>query len=424
MKTADECEKAVLGAILADSGAIAVAREVLTPGLFLNPSLGAIFGIMCEMSEKRKAIDMTTISQEMTERGVFERLGGNEALLGCIKSVETSAHVAHYSRYVANAHYDRRITQACREMSDNPGKAQMEAIEGLFRQKQGLESSPVLDYETGLYDLVDNVTNPAKSGGLKTGLPILDKAWISVKPGEINTWCAATNVGKSLMLLNLMNLAASIGQKCLYVGTEMTATETANRHLSILSGVDPWKMRLPRLNEEEIGRMVRAVSERMSSLPISILDDPEPGLKEIEAAIISKKPQVVFLDYLERFMLPKEESMRLRVKEFMRQLKSLSRRRGVIIHLASQLNRSAYGMEEKTPTMAEISESSAVEKESDRIMIMWTPKAKQTTDAGRVIEIIQAKNRHGRRGLVFDLFLSERNLQITEMVNDYANADR
>jgi replicative DNA helicase len=209
VRTADESEKSVIGAILVDGGCISTARDVLTKEHFLNPSLGSLYAVLCEMADNRRGIDTITVAQELRDRGLYERLGGNEALLECSRAVATSAHIAYYARYVSEAYYDRQIIQFCREMSENPTKETLDKMEGVYREKQGLESAPVLDYKTGLYDLIENITSQDKRVGLKTGLPLLDKAWISVKPGEINTWCAATNVGKSLMLLNLMHLAAT-----------------------------------------------------------------------------------------------------------------------------------------------------------------------------------------------------------------------
>jgi replicative DNA helicase len=403
-----DVEKAVIGAVLAEKQSLVIAKDIVSPEFFSDSRLGRVFGTMLRM----EAIDLLTVEAEMGEPWA------RELLVECMGTVVTAGHMAYYARKVAEAHYDRKILESCRRMAQNPAKEHLSEIERLFLNKQGLESPTVFNYKTGLFDLVDNIMSQKREPGFKTHIHAIDKAWISTRPGEVNTWAAATNVGKSMMLLNLMSLSAQNGERCLYVGTEMSAAETAHRHLSMLSGVAPWKIRLPKITEEEMRRMVDTVSTRMSNLPISILDQPEPGLKEIEAAIIAAKPQIVFLDYLERFTLPKEESMRLRVKEFMRQLKSLSRRRGVVVHLASQLNRNAYGHDEKRPTMAEISESSAVEKESDRIMIMWTPKAKQTVDHGRVLEVIQAKNRHGKRDISFDLFMDERSLTISEWRQD------
>jgi replicative DNA helicase len=158
---------------------------------------------------------------------------------------------------------------------------------------------------------------------------------------------------------------------------------------------------------------------------MSIIDHPEPGLAEIETAISANRAEVVFLDYLERFKLPREskdDNLRLRIKEFMRRIKTLARRCNCVIHIASQLNRKSYDSVESAPTMAEISESSAVEKESDRVVLMWAPKNdNQDPHRGKFLELIQAKNRHGIKGFRVHMFMDPRSLKITEVCRD-ANA--
>lgn len=255
-----------------------------------------------------------------------------------------------------------------------------------------------------------------------TGIPAIDEAWNGSRGGEVNVWGAAPNVGKSLMLLNLMNLAANHDRRCLYVGTEMSAYETVQRHLAIVSGYSAGRIRAKNIPPDGFLTLKDAIAEKMVNYKIHILDKPEPNLAQIESAIVSSKAEIVYLDYLERFSLPREESMRLRVKEFMRQVKSLARRHNVEVHLASQLNRTTYGTEDKRPTLADLSESSAVEKEADRVMLLWRPKAKQTNGTHTILECIQAKNRHGHRGMAIDLKLNNINLRIEGTEEEYVQS--
>ena len=156
----------------------------------------------------------------------------------------------------------------------------------------------------------------------------------------------------------------------------MTALETFSRHLSMRSGVPAWKIRLRSLSEQDRTRAHDAIADHLYKFPIEILDDPEPTLERIESTIARTKPDAVFVDYLERMSLPPAKDLRLSVKEFMRRLKGIARKRNVMVLLASQLNRTTYAKDNDTaPTLADLSESSAIEKESDRVFLMWRPDA-------------------------------------------------
>jgi replicative DNA helicase len=419
MNIALGAEKALIGSLLIEPQRLLHIRETIAPEFFHDALLGSLFRFMCQMADERLDIDTVTLVDRATQAN-FDR----NAVVDCLSGTPSASHIGTYSRLVAEAYYGRKALEACRTLAKDQNSDNLKDVEAWIVKKQALSAPQLFNYATGLHDVLDAMQHQEQSESLKTGVEVLDRCWHGSKPGEINTWAAATNVGKSLMLLNLMHRSAASGYRCLYVGTEMTAHETVHRHLSIVSGIANWKIRQPALDLAEIGQVTDALSNSLSTLPVSILDAPEPRLEDIDAAIVASKAQVVFLDYLERFNLPKlgrDDAMRLRIKEFMRRSKTMARIRGVTIHLAAQLSRQAYGLEERRPTMAEISESSAVEKESDRIMLMWTPKAKQPQDPTaqfKIIEVIQAKNRHGSRGLVFDMKLNERTLEITEANNE------
>lgn len=409
-----DCEKAVIGGVIIHGGWIDYVRQVVEPEYFSVPSHRQAFEVLCAMRDRREAIDETTASARMNAAGNDKAVS---LLIDCLHAARKSDNTRDYARLVAEAHFDSLIVKAGSQIGGS-GVDQQLVVDELTRlvlAKQSLTAPPTFDYGAPLHDAIDEILMPKSGKRLKTHFHAVDEFWHGVEPGEVNTWAAATNVGKSMMLLNLAHLAAKNGNRVLYVGTEMSAIETVRRHLSIASGVSAVKLRQNKLDELDLRTINETAGEVLYSMPFHVLDLPEPSLADVDAAINAKKPDVVFLDYLERFTLPREESMRLRVKEFMRKLKNLARQRGVVVHLAAQLNRNAYGMTEARPTLAELSESSAIEKESDRVMLMWTPKDKQRNEyGGNVIEIIQAKNRHGKRGLAFDAFLSDSNLTITE----------
>lgn len=399
-------EQAVIGSVLI-SNVIDAIRDILTPEDFYETRLGKIFSFMLEMRKAGKSIDMLTLKHEMS---------GNvddDELIECMEAPSTYQHVREYARIVAEKSYERKIINTCREMAQDQDPEMIRKITDLVNAKQALYNPATFNYDLRLGDVYDELKEPKKSQGYQTHIEEIDKVWWTMRPGEINVWGGATNVGKSLIMLNLMHRAAINGERCLFVGTEMSAIETIHRHLSIFTNIEPWKFRIPKLEPSELKAVNDAIAERMYKLPISILDVSEPSLDDIDRTISGVKPAIVFLDYLERFTMPKEDSLRLRIKEFMRRLKSIARHRNVVIHLAAQLNRMSYD-DDKPPTMAQLSESSAIEKEADRVILFWCPTKRQPDfkSRKRLIEVVQAKNRHGKKGLTFEFILNEDNLSI------------
>lgn len=417
-------ELAVIGACLSDADAIAASRQFVTPAHFNEERHRALYEAILSMQDAGKAIDPVTLDDELRREG-REQLGGAQLFADCISACAAPTHAAHYARIVARHYYEREIANQAMALAGNPDGKHLEAITTLCLAKAELEAPETFNYSTSLFDAVEDLSKHDKEPVYKFGLGPLDTITDGMKKGEVTTFGASTNQGKSLLLLNLMDSQAKNGTKCLFVGSEMTARETFARHLSIASGLDAWKIRLRKFSEHEYATLREAVADHLYKLPISILDDPEPTLERIEATICRVKPDSVFVDYLERMSLPPAKDLRLSVKEFMRRLKGIARRRNVMINLASQLNRTTYARDnDSPPTLADLSESSAIEKESDRVFLIWRPKILQPDPAAAnpkaVLEIIKAKDRHGPNGLKAHLELDGKTLQLRGVEADYA----
>lgn len=415
-----EAEAAVIGALLLEPARLGQIRDVLEAGHFDELAGRATFQAICQMKDAGRAVDVLTVVQEIRDTQAQHPLIG-EFATSCVRAILDGGlsleHAGAYAQIVSGLYYEREIIAACRLMAKEQEQVHLDRIRDLVLRKECLGAPATFNYGRDLAAVLSDLLDPAKNQGRKIGFHRIDAAWQGALGGEINTWGLAPNGGKSMILLNIGSMAALAGVPTLYVGTEMSALETVKRHLSIISAVEPYKIRLGKVSGEEANRIHSAVSNQMVPMPFSILDNPEPRIEDIEAAIVSTKAKVVLIDYLERCDLPQAERMHLRVKEFMRRLKTMGRRRNVEIHLASQLSRDAYGKDEQRPNMSQLSEGSAIEKESDRVMLGWVPKAKQVTQ-GQITEIYMAKSRHGRKQLIFDLMLDWKNLRVTEWRGD------
>ena len=413
-----QAEVAAIGAILVEGSAARVIGKYVTPDMFYHPEVRDLYVAVMAVVDSGVSVDIVTVGEELRRTEKYDYIGGGAALTGCLDAVVSAAHAEYYAKIIAACHYEREIINQASALvttTYQSGDPQLilNKIRELVLAKESLTASMTFDYSKDLISFCESIGSKKQAATNKTGIREIDQFWRGTRGGEVNVWGAATNVGKSLMLMNLMHLSAMQDKRCLYVGTEMTAFETAQRHLSVISGFPAGKLRNGDIDMNEMAGLNDVISGRMVNLPIHIFDAPEPSIEQVESVVSSSKAEIVYLDYLERFSLPREESMRLRVKEFMRRLKSMARRQNVEVHLAAQLNRSVYGTEEKRPSLADLSESSAVEKEADRVMLLWRPKSRQPTDGyTSLIECIQAKNRHGYMGQAIDLYLNNSNLKI------------
>lgn len=426
-----QSEQASVGSCIILSSMVSQIRHYLSPSRFYHSHLGDIFGAICILEDSKSPIDIISVSEMLRKQNKFDLVGGGEFLAETINSVAFADHGEYYAKVAATYYYEREIISLANDLvlsaadSSSREKSCAEYLElirqaVLERDQIGLPAE--FDYANDLYDLLDTLLKKRVGYKFDIGFPSLDLTLGGLTPGEVITWGAAPNVGKSLMLLNIASHCLLQSQSVLYVGTEMSARETAGRHLAILSCVDPQKVRNNTVSREEVDRMNSTLSDRMIRMKMKIIDLPEPSLHDIESSLSRTRSQVVFIDYLQRLKLPPGDNYRLQVNDFMRQLKNLARRYNVVIHLASQLSRSAYSGEEQRPMLSHLSESSGIEKESDRVGLIWCPKDKQNDKNNplpantQLLEVILAKNRHGKKGLALDLYLDETSLRLSELM--------
>jgi replicative DNA helicase len=113
--------------------------------------------------------------------------------------------------------------------------------------------------------------------------------------------------------------------------------------------------------------------------------------------------KVIFIDYIqivqwENQSLPRHEQ----VAEISKGLKQLARELKVPIVTLAQLRRDAEGRE---PEMADLGDSSQIEKDADTLLFIYHPKAKEG-EAEKSLLLVK-KNRDGAKGAVRVVFRRE-----------------
>jgi replicative DNA helicase len=412
-----DAEKAVLGSILIDGGGCALrsAMNILQPIMFYQDKHRTIYEAMVKMGPD-VPVDAITLADNLAVD--VADIGGKGYLVELLGTVGHAANLRHYAFIVARLYWERQINQECSRLVECKDPSNIETLAATVRSRDSVGRDKTESIGDVLHRAIENHGKKKARELYTVGYKTLDELWGGCLPGEITTWAAAPGVGKSLLMVNIMRHCAEHKWRCLMVGTEMSNTEQSDRIMSVFGGPAAFYLRrgIP------AGQWHKYIdtAAMLADTGISLMDNPEPTLGDIENAIIESKPKIVFVDYLTHCSLPslsKADPMRLRIKEFMIRLHSIARRHEVVVHLTSQLNRTAYaGQAEVAPTMGLLAESSSVEQESSRVVLVWEPpvqEAEQRPDV-RFLQAINCKSRDSRRKKNVCLFLDENSLRIQE----------
>lgn len=111
-----EAEASLLGAILIDPDAIVKIADVVQPDDFFDTRHKYIYEAIVRLYERREAIDVLTLADQLKNTGVLDIIGGASYLTELTNYVPTASHVEQYAEIVAQKAVRRRLIAASQDM--------------------------------------------------------------------------------------------------------------------------------------------------------------------------------------------------------------------------------------------------------------------------------------------------------------------
>lgn len=253
---------------------------------------------------------------------------------------------------------------------------------------------------------------------LLTGFQKLDSMSWGLHRGEVITIGARTSKGKSTFALNITANLVRQKKKILFFSTEMSIQEKWSRIICHFSNVDFSKFRKVDFNMSDWAQISKA-AEQLHGDYFHVCDYASPTIEQVETLCNKVKPDVMVLDYLGMFSLPKATREDQAISEFMRRVKILARQQNVSVIVVSQVNRNVDNRPNPIPTMADLKSSGSIEQESDIVMLLYPDSERAPQGPTRPMILDIAKNRHGECILLkLDFYLPT--LRMTE-AEDYGD---
>ena len=96
-----EAERSVLGVLLlGDRSAMEAARTILSSGDFYFEPHRNVFNAAVALADGGREVDIVTVQEELSRRGVHERTSGMALLASLFDSLPVSVHVEDYAQVV------------------------------------------------------------------------------------------------------------------------------------------------------------------------------------------------------------------------------------------------------------------------------------------------------------------------------------
>lgn len=423
-----EAEQAVLGSILIDKNSIHKVADLLIPEDFYVPTHETIFRGIMELYEKRKPIDVLSLTNHLKEKKILADVGGSSYLADLTNQISTASHVDHYAAIVKEKRVLRELINASAEITEKAFDQREEFEEMLGNIEQKIlnisqRSIPqnfiaIKDELKNAYDRIEKLhAHKDIMRGVPTGFKDLDNLLSGLQKSDLVILGARPSLGKTSFAMDIArNAALRGGAKVGVFSLEMSREQVIDRLIASESGVSLWKLRTGRITDDSDFELIQASLGRLSEVSIFIDDTPSPTIMQMRA--MARRLQVehgldlVVIDYLQ-LIVPrsKSDNMVQQVTEISRGLKALARELNVPVLALSQLSRAVDQRDNKTPKLHDLRESGSIEQDADVVMFIYR-KDKERNDLPpeeqNLAQIIVSKHRNGPLGTVDLMFDPDR----------------
>ena len=413
-------ERAVLGACLLEQEALGIAIENLVPEDFYDLNHRAAFEVMIAMFGDNHPVEMVTFCEELTRRGLFEKLGGQPFFASLVAEVPTTANVEYHASIVREKSVRRRLIEAGNQVVrlgyaveiDN-AMALDEAERVVFEIAQNnrkVDFRSVREFmggPSGVFAKIEEQyrRSGSKVSGFESGFADLDGLTGGFQPGSLNIIAARPSMGKTALALNVAQFGGGhAGDAVLIFSLEMSGDLLVQRMLGAEAQLNIHAMRTGIMGKNEWNYLQKAAG-RLAQAPIYIDDSSTLTTMDFRSRCRRFKARyenlgLVIVDYLQlmSFGGRSTDNRQHEVSEISRMLKSVARELQCPIIALSQLSRAVEQRTEKKPMLSDLRDSGAIEQDVDTVLLLYRPDyyegaVNPNMDSETILTL--AKNRNG-----------------------------
>ena len=419
----NEAEQSLLGGLMLDEHAWDKVADKLSAADFYLPQHRIIFGVMAELANTNKPLDIVTLSGALSTRAILDQVGGNPYLTELVDATLGTSNLETYAEIVKERSTLRQLIHAANEITDiaflPEGRTSAEVLdeaeqrvfeigEDRLNESGPRGIAPLVQEAFDRIDYLYKTRNPIT--GLASGFPDLDEFTAGFQRSDLVIIAARPSMGKTALMVNLAENAVMADDDTdgavLIFSLEQPADQLVVRMLSSLGGVNQTAMRTGNLSDQDWKGFSSAL-EQLKDKPLYIDDTAAITPNDMRARARRTKREagglkMIMVDYLQLMRPSRDQENRTNeISEISRSLKAIAKEMACPVIACSQLNRSVESRNDKRPRMFDLRESGAIEQDADVILFIYRDEVynEETEDNG-IAEIIIGKQRNGPIGTI------------------------
>lgn len=441
--TNEEIESILLSEILYKGDVFDDINEEIKSEYFSNYFFGEIFAACVKLANVNIQIDPLILinhfaSDEKSE--VFKNI-----ILELSQNFSNLASGISYAKIISELYKRRELLKKTKnfqlQLSDLRTVGDIKelvinhekSLFSILNDETGSELKSISSLVKDKRDLIRKyLENPDVDTSLNTDFIDFDRMIGDLSPSDLIIVAGRPSMGKTAFVTNLAtNIALakkkSINRKgnVLFFSLEMSSSQIASRIITTRSNIDHVNLKSNKLSKEETLEIERVETE-LDLMPFYVDDS---GMITVQSIITKAKRareihgvDIIIIDYLQLIKSNgKASDNRVNeISEITRSLKQLAKEMNVPVIALSQLSRAVEQRECKRPLLSDLRESGSIEQDADIVIFVYREEyylsrsepsmndAKKYTEWKNKLnicrgkaELVVAKNRHGKTGIVY-----------------------
>lgn len=426
-----DAERAVLGSCIRNKSALGTAIYILRPEDFYDVNNRITFGVLRDMFMSDMPVDMLTLTTELKNRAIYDRLGGQAYIIGLTDIVTLAANVAYHCKIVHENAVRRQLIDAGQDitrLAASYEESLAKVLEGaeklIFDAAQNKNSNEFRHSRDIISPVLEQINEKYREDGIqltgyRTGFMDLDELTGGLQNGSLSIIAARPSMGKTALALNIAQFGGGNDNHCVLIfSLEMPAEQLVMRMIAAESGVNLSKLIRGTLDTTEF-ELVKQAAGAVAKRNIYINDATQLSAMEFLARARRFKTRhpdlaLIVVDYLQLMSSGQERagfSRNQEVSDISRMLKAAARETDCPVIALSQLSRDAEKRTDKKPQLSDLRDSGAIEQDADVVMMLYREdyysenENNDLTDSKADVRV--AKNRNGSTGVFHLTFRRE-----------------
>lgn len=400
-----EAEEAVLGSLLVDPEALGDIIGIVKAKDFYREKNAWVYEAML----KSEGLNQIGVSQQLSQAGKLEAVGGAAYLCQLVERLPTSVHAEHYAGIVGRLAQYRRMIGAAGQIAAIGYEAETDLTCAYGKVRQivdglapggGSDLKSPKDQAEAIMQISSDWQEKRET--VRFGYPSLDRITGGMSGGDMIIVGARTTVGKSTILQEVALHNAYRGKTVLFGSVEMSQRQLLERQISMHTHKDIVELR-NRATQEDWAK-IGELADIVSKMPLHVLPGDvtlEKLARHAKTLKETKELKLICFDHVQFIArrLRTNDTLREKVGYVTNFLKSLAEELDIPVLAACQLNRAVEARDGHKPMLADLQESGSIEQDADMVLLLHRPELYdkcKAEDRGFMFVKI-AKDRQGGR---------------------------